>query len=89
MHCEKSLHLKKAKFIGGKQSKVTITGTAASNGLEDNIPMFVTGKSSNPCFFKGAKSKRSHYRAQKKSCMNSLKNEFANQIVNSNMKTEK
>lgn len=89
MHCEKSLHLKKGTCVGGKPSKVTITGTTASNGLEDNIPMFVTGKSSNPCFFKEGKSKRNHYCAQKKSCMNSLKNEFANQIVNSNMKTEK
>ena len=51
MHPEKSLHLKKGKCIGGKESKVRITGMAASNALGDKIPMFVIVKSLNPhCF---------------------------------------
>ena len=73
MHPEKSLHLKKEKCIGGKQSKVRITGMAASNALVDKIPMFVIGKSLNPrppCF-KEVKNKPRQYRAQKKALINS------------------
>ena len=39
MHSEKSLHLKKEQCIGGKQSKVRITGMAASNASGDKIPI--------------------------------------------------
>ena len=52
MHPEKSLHLKKEQCIGGIQSKVRITGMAASNALGDKIPMFVISKSVKPCCFK-------------------------------------
>ena len=71
MHPEKSLHLKKEQCIGGKQSKVRITGMAASNALGDKIPMFVIGKSVKPRCFKGIKKKPCRYRAQKKSWMTS------------------
>ena len=45
MYPEKSLHLKNEQCIDGKQSKVRITGMAASNALGDKIPMFVISKS--------------------------------------------
>ena len=67
MHPEKSLHLKKERCIGGKQSKVRITGMATSNALGDKIPMFVIGKSVKPRCFNGIKKKPCRYRAQKKS----------------------
>ena len=66
IHPEKSLHLKKEQCICGKQSKVGITGMAASNALRDKIPMFVKGKSVKPHCFKGIKKKPCRYRAQKK-----------------------
>ena len=71
MHPEKSLHLKKEQCIGGKQSKVRITGMAASNTLGDKIPMFVIGKSVKPRCFKGIKKQPCRYRAQKKRWMTS------------------
>ena len=71
MHLEKSLHLKKEQCIGGKQSKVRITGMAASNALGGKIPMFVIGKSFKVCCFKGIKKKPCRHRAQKKSWMTS------------------
>ena len=71
MHPEKSLHLKKEQCIGGKQSKVRITGMAASNALGNKIPMFVIGKSVKPHCFKGIKKNPCRYRAQKKSWMTS------------------
>ena len=43
-HPEKFLDLKKEKCIGDKQSKVTITGMAASNALGDKIPLFFIEK---------------------------------------------
>ena len=71
MHPEKSLHLEKEQCIGGKQSKVRITGMAASNALGDKMPMFVISKSVKPCCFKGIKKNHSQYHAQKKSWMTS------------------
>ena len=52
MHPAKSLHLKKEKCIGGKQSKVRITGIAASKALGDKMPMFDIAKSLNSIYFK-------------------------------------
>ena len=57
IHPEKSLHLEKEKCIGGKQSKIRITRTAASNALGGKIPVFLIGKSLNPCCFKRDKNK--------------------------------
>ena len=71
MHPEKSLHLEKEQYIGGKQSKVRITGMAASNALGDKIPMFVISKSVKPRCFKEIKKKPCQYRAQKISWMTS------------------
>ena len=68
MHPEKSLHLKKEQCIGGKESKVRMTGMAAPNALRDKIPIFVIGKSVKPCCFKGIKKKPCRYSAQKKCC---------------------
>ena len=67
MYPEKSLHLKNEPCIGGKQSKVRITGMAASNALGDKMPMFVISKSVKPHCFKGIKKKPCRYLAQKKS----------------------
>ena len=44
----KSFHLRVKRFLGGKHSKVRLTGMAASNALGEKIHMFVIGKSSNP-----------------------------------------
>ena len=71
MHPEKFLHLKKEQCIGGKQSKVGITGMAASNALSDKTPMITMGKSVKPRCFKEIKKKPCRYRAQKKSWMTS------------------
>ena len=67
MYPEKSLHLKNEQYIDGKQSKVRITGMAASNALGDKIPMFVISKSVKARCFKGIKKKPCRYLAQKKS----------------------
>ena len=71
MHPEKSLHLKKEQCIGGKQSKVKITGMAVSNALGDKISIFLVSKLVKPCCFKGIKKKPCRNRAQKKSRMTS------------------
>ena len=64
------MHLE-MQCIGGKQSKVRITGMAASNALGDKIQMFVIGKSVKLRCFKGIKKKPCQYRVQKKSWMTS------------------
>ena len=40
----KSLHLKDEKCIGGKFSKVRLTGLAAANANGEKLPMFIFGK---------------------------------------------
>ena len=71
MHPEKSLFLKKVKCIYSKQSKVRITGMATSDALGDKIPMFVIGKSLNPCCLNGVSNPRRRYCAKRKAWMNS------------------
>ena len=44
----KSLHLKDEKCIGGKFSKVRLTGLAAANASGEKLPMFIIGKSKSP-----------------------------------------
>ena len=80
MHPEKSLDLKNEQCIGGKQSKVRITGMAASNALGDKIPMFVIGKSVKPRCFKGIKKKPCRYRAQKSWMTSDLFEEWVREI---------
>ena len=40
----KSLHLKSEKCVGGKHSKVRLTGMAAANTVGDKLPMSVVQK---------------------------------------------
>lgn len=68
---DKSLHLKSEKCIGGKHSKVRLTGLAAANAEGEKLPMFVIGKSVKPRCFKGVINLPCRYRAQKKSWMDS------------------
>ena len=67
----KSLHLKSEKCVGGKHSKVRLTGLAAANANGKKLPMFVIGKSAKPRCFKGIKHLPCRYRSQKKSWMDS------------------
>ena len=49
----KTYQLKSEKYYGGKLSKIRITGIAATNAVDDKLPMFVTGKAKNlQCFKK-------------------------------------
>ncbi|XP_065642803.1 tigger transposable element-derived protein 4-like [Hydra vulgaris] len=66
---DKSLHLKNEKGIGGKHSKVRLTGMAAGNVKGERLSMFVIGKSKSPRCFKGVKNISCRYRAQPKSWM--------------------
>lgn len=67
----KSLHLKDEKCIGGKFSKVRLTGLAAANANGEKLPMFIIGKSKSPRCFKNLKQLPCRYRGQKKSWMDS------------------
>ena len=68
----KSLHLRSEDCIGGKHSKIRLTGMAAANATGDKIPMFVIGKSKSPRCFKGVNHLPCRYRNQNKSWMNSI-----------------
>ena len=48
----KSLYFRGKRCSGGKHKKAGLTGMAASNVLDEKIPMFVIGKSANPRCFK-------------------------------------
>ena len=67
----KSLHLKDEKCIGGKFSKVRLTGLVAANANGEKLPMFIIGKSKSPRYFKSLKQLPCRYREQKKSWMDS------------------
>ena len=62
----KACQLKSEKCSGGKLSKVRITSMAATNTVEDKIPMFVIGKAQKPRCFKNVKLLPCRYRHQKK-----------------------
>ena len=62
----KSLHFRGKRCSGGKYSKVRLTGMAASNALDEKIPMFVTGKSASPRCFKHVRNLPCRCRSQKK-----------------------
>ena len=49
----KTLHLKSERCVGGKHSKIRLTGMAASNAVGEKLPMFVIGKSARPRCFNG------------------------------------
>ena len=53
---EKSLQLKSEKCVGGKHSKVRLTGLAAGNAVGEKLPMFFIGKSKKPLCFKGVRN---------------------------------
>ena len=45
---KKTLHLKRKKCSGGKNSKIGLTGLAAANMIGEKLPMLVIGKSQKP-----------------------------------------
>ena len=63
----KSLHLKDEKCIGGKFSKVRLTGLAAANANGEKLPIFIIGKLKSPRYFKNFKQMPCRYRRQRKS----------------------
>ena len=65
----KSLHLKSEKCVGGKHSKVRLTGMAAANAVGDKLPMFIIGKSKKPRCFAGLTNLPCRYLGQGKSWM--------------------
>ena len=44
----KSLHLKNQNCVGGKHSKLRLTGLTAANPVVVKLPLFVIGKSNKP-----------------------------------------
>ena len=69
---EKSLHLKDERCVGGKHSKLRLTGLAAANAAGEKLPMFVIGKSKFPQCFKNIKHLPCRYRSRNKSWMDSI-----------------
>ena len=69
---DKSYHLKTEKCLGGKPSKIRITGLAAANAVGNKLPTFVIGKAKNPRSFKNIKKLPCRYRSQRKSWMDSV-----------------
>ena len=68
----KSLHLKNENCVGGKHSKLRLTGYTAANAVGEKLPLFVIGKSTKPRCFKHIKQLPSRCRSQKKSWMDSI-----------------
>ena len=68
----KSLHLKNENCIGGKHSKLHLTGLTAANAVGEKLPLFVIGKPKKPRCFKHIKHLARRYRSQKKSWMDSI-----------------
>ena len=67
----KTMHLKNEKCVGGKFSKVRLTGLAAGNALGEKLPLFVIGKAKKPRCFKHLNQLPCRYRGQKKAWMDS------------------
>ena len=65
----KSLHFRGKCCSGAKQSKVRLTGMAASNAPGEKIPTFVIAKSASPRCFKHVRNLPCRYRSQKKAWM--------------------
>ena len=68
----KSLHLKNENCVGGKHSKLRLTGLTAANAVGEKLPLFVIGMSKKPRYFKHIKHLPCRYRSQKKSWMDSI-----------------
>ena len=68
---DKSMHLKAENCVGGKCSKVCLTGLAAASATGEKLPMFVIGKSKKPRCFNGVRNLPRRYLAQSKSWMDS------------------
>ena len=73
----KSLHLKNENCVnencvGGKHSKLRLTGLTAANAVGEKLPLFAIGKSKKPRCFKHIKHLSFRYRSQKKIWMNSI-----------------
>ena len=68
----KSLHLKNENCVGGKHSKLRLTGLTAANAVGEKLPLFVIGISKKPRYFKHIKHLPCRYRSQKKSWMDSI-----------------
>ena len=62
----KTMHFKKKKCASGKFSKQRLTGLAASNVLDQKLPMFIFGKGNKPRCLKNLKHLPCRYRGQKK-----------------------
>ena len=62
----KFLHFRGKHCSGGKHRKARLTVMAASNALDEQIPMFVIGKSANPRCFKHIRKLPCRYRSYKK-----------------------
>ena len=68
---DKTYHFKGEKCSGRKKSRVKGTGMEAASATGKKLPIFIRGKSKNPCYFKSVKHLPCQYVAQKKSWMNS------------------
>ena len=68
---DKSMHLKSEDCVGGKCSKVRLTGLAAASATGEKLLIFVIGKSKKPRCFNGVRNLPCRYRAQNKSWMDS------------------
>ena len=68
----KSLHLKNENCVGGKHSKLHLTGLTAANAFWEKLSLFIIGKFKKPQYFKHIKHMPSCYRSQKKSWMDSM-----------------
>ena len=68
----KSLHLRNENCVGGKRSKLRLTGLTAANAVGEKLPLFVIGKSKKPRCFKHIKHLPCRYCSQKKRWMDSI-----------------
>ena len=63
---------KNENCVGGKHSKLRLTGLTAANAVGEKLPLFVIDKSKKPRCFKHIKHLPCRYRCQKKSWMDSI-----------------
>ena len=63
---------KNENCVGGKHSKLRLTGLTAANAVGEKLPLFVIDKSKKPRCFKHIKHLPCRYRSQKKSWMDSI-----------------
>ena len=68
----KSLHLKNESCVGGKHSKLRLTGLTAANTVGEKLALFVISKSKKLRCFKNIKHLPCRYCSQKKSWMDSI-----------------